>query len=192
MFRNENTTARRNSQRARREGGFSCVCHFGRLPMSLLQDETLATDDVDLDIKHQLPWLNARTLAQLPEPLKRDVEARAVDRFFVNWILYPGPAGTSHGHLHNLPILYQDTKPGSVLWHAVRAVAFADMRHLRHGDILFSTKARLSYGAALAGIRMNAANDRELATDHVLAALLLVDGFEVRVYHVFRGIYDEY
>ena len=147
--------------------------------MSLLEEQAQAVDRANPDTKYQLPWLNTHALAGLPGPLKRDVEARAVDRFFINWILYPGPAGTSHGHLQNLPLLYQDAPSGSVLWHAVRAVAFADVRHVWDGDVSFSVKARRSYGAALAGIRANAANDHEITTDHVLAALLLVDSFEV-------------
>ena len=181
MFRDENSAARRNSQRARREGGFAGPSHIGPLQMSLWKEQAQPRDEVDPDIKHQLPWLNAHALAELPGPLKRDVKARAVDRFFVNWILYPGPTGTSHGHLHNLPVLYQDAQPGSVLWHAVRAVAFADMRHIWDGGVYFSTEARRSYGAALTGIRAHAANENELTTDQVLAALLLVDSFEVRI-----------
>jgi hypothetical protein len=183
MFRDETVAARRNSQRARREGSFSGPSRIGPLPMSLWEGQMQTGDSLDPAMKHQLPWLNAHALVGLPGPLRRDVETRAVDRFFVNWILYPGPGGTSHGHLHNLPVLYQDAQPGSVLWHAVRAVAFADMRHFCDGEVSFSVKARRSYGAALAGIRANVANDQELTTDHLLAALLLVDSFEVR-FHV--------
>lgn len=64
----------------------------------------------------------------MPEPLKRDVQSRAVERFFINWILHPGRNGTP-GHMANLPVLYDSAPPESALAHAVRTVAFADVRH---------------------------------------------------------------
>ena len=42
------------------------------------------------------PWLN---VTNIPRALDRDVETRAVERFFVNWTLYPSNHGDSSGEL---------------------------------------------------------------------------------------------
>ena len=118
-------------------------------------------------------------LAEVPGPLKKDLETRAVERFFVNWTLYPENDGTSPGHMHNLHSLYSTVLPGSVLWLAVRAVAFADMRLPDVGEIPFHIKARESYGAALVRLRDVVTEQKEFVDNRVLAALLLIDNFEV-------------
>lgn len=136
-------------------------------------------DSPEISWQSLFPWLNNRSLAVLPEPLKRDLETRAVDRFFVNWILYPGRDGGSIGHMHDLPKLYHTALPDSVLWHAVRAVAFADLRHTRDHDVPFNLKAQRSYGAALNRIRIAVETGQELLTDDTFSGLLLIDSFEV-------------
>ena len=150
-------------------------------PASTLQESQNASDDNQslYDLQQQFWWLNRSALATLPEPLKRDVNTRAVDRFFVNWILHPGSSGVSPGHLHDLPLLYKDSAPGSVLWLSVRALAFADMKTVHDGNIPFSVKARKHYGAALIRMREAAMDQQALADDRTLAALLLIDNFEV-------------
>lgn len=84
--------------------------------------------------------------------------------------------------MYNLPALYSSAAPDSVLWLAVRAIAFADMRNesVQNG-IPFYIKARQSYGAALSGIRTIIQDQRAVANDNALAAILLIDGFEVRI-----------
>ena len=77
-------------------------------------------------------------------------------------------------------MLNHDAPPESVLSLAVRAVAFADTKNARNGnDIAFSVRAQRSYGAALAQMRAISDNEQELANDRVLAALLLIDCYEV-------------
>lgn len=183
IFRDENEAAQRNSERARREPreGQVPAILFNVLPSQETQEQQpqASTDVLDPGLQLQYPWLNDRTLAEVPGPLKEDVETRAVDRFFVNWTLYPGNDGVSPGHMHNLYPLYLSAPPGSVLWLAVRAVACADMRHEDVGDTPFHIKARQYYGAALSRLRVAAHEEQRLANDQVLAAILLIDNFEV-------------
>jgi len=134
---------------------------------------------IDESLQQQYPWLNERALAEVPEPLKRDLETRAVERFFVNWTLHPSNHGASPGHMHDLPMLYLSAPPDSILWLAVRAVAFADMRNESAGNVPFYIKARQHYGAALNSTRMMIHNQQDLANDRVLSAILLIDNFEL-------------
>ena len=85
------------------------------------------------------------------------------------------------GFMHDLPAFFFDAKPDSVLWLAVRALAFADMRNESAEDAPFSTKARQHYGAALSRMRTMVTDGQELGSDDVLYAMLLVDNFEVRL-----------
>jgi hypothetical protein len=124
-----------------------------------------------------------------------------VERFFVNWTLHPSNHGASLGkparvldrhtprfselvligvgHMHDLPVLFFDTEPHSVLWLAVRAVAFADIRNESSGTIPFHIKARQHYGAALNRMRTVITDQDNLDDDRVLSAMLLIDNFEV-------------
>lgn len=81
--------------------------------------------------------------------------------------------------MHDLPMLYLSALPDSILWLAVRAVAFADMRTESAGNTPFYIKARQHYGAALNCMRTLIANQQDLADDRVLSAILLIDNFEV-------------
>lgn len=185
LFLNENDTARRNSQRARGEGG-----NVVDIPLNLNLDQAQAMPP---DEQHQAltydersreclqitcPWLTQRALASIPEPLRRSVEDRAVERFFTNWVLFPGRNGTP-GHMANLPVLFYGASADSVLAHAVRTVAFADVKHTYDRGISFSLRARHAYGAALSGIRGITELESEMASDEAFAALLLIDSFEV-------------
>jgi hypothetical protein len=102
-----------------------------------------------------------------------------VERFFVNWILHPRNDGMSPGYMHDLPMLYLSAPAESVLWLVIRAMAFADMRDARTENAPFYVKARRHYGASLASMRDIANNQQNLVDDHVLAALLFIDCFEV-------------
>ncbi|KAK5174246.1 uncharacterized protein LTR77_001326 [Saxophila tyrrhenica] len=174
-FFNENEVARRNSQRARGSKGARTPPRDLSAALVWRQSSPGETD-TNLDWKSLYPWLNARTLANLPEPLKRDPECRAVERFFINWVLAGG--GASPGHMDFLPVLYHSSPAESTLWHAVRAIAFADLKAAFWNGATSSVRARRSYGAALRGIRASIANGEELANDSTFASLLLIDSFE--------------
>lgn len=82
--------------------------------------------------------------------------------------------------MHNIPRLYYTASPGSPIWHAVRAVAFADVGRARtRTGGSFSVKARRSYGEALSQMRIAAGNAHEFTSDQIFASLLLMDYFEV-------------
>ena len=183
IFRDENEASQRNSERARREAreGRVPATSFNVLPSQVTREQQpqVSIDALDQGLQLQYPWLNKRALAEVPRPLERDVETQAVDRFFVNWTLYPGNDGVSPGHMHNLYPLYLSAPPGSVLWLAVRALACADMKHESVGDTPFHIKARQYYGATLSRLRVVAHEGQKLANDQVLAAILLIDNFEV-------------
>lgn len=125
------------------------------------------------------PWLNDVALTQVPEPLRRDFQTRAVERFFVNWTLNPDNDGVSPGHMSELPSLYHSSPPESFLWHAVRATAFADMHQRGTTGNSFSSMALQHYGISLHRLRTIARYEQGLSSDHVLAGLLLIDNFEV-------------
>jgi hypothetical protein len=179
IFRNENEAAQRNSERARRGPSKNRLPRISfKIIPSQKQHTQVSTDVADQHLHQLYPWLNYRALAEAPKPLRGGLETRAVDRFFLNWTLHPND-GVSPGHMHDLPMLYLSAPPESILWLAVRAMAFADMRHSRSEDTPFTTKALRHYGAALSLLRTIAVDEQSLADDRVLAALLLVDNFEV-------------
>ena len=195
VFRSENDTARMRSKRTSRAAqktplfinspGLSHSSSLSTSALGLLvglarslQGHELVEDDF---WQQQLPWLNRDAISQVPEPLKRDLQSRAVDRFFVDWILYPGNSGLFPGHLHVIPGLYHAAAPDSVLRSAVRALAFADMpKGSRDQASSYRTKAQKSYGLALTRMKELASDESSIVDDHVLAALLLIDNFEVR------------
>lgn len=182
IFRNENEVARLRSNRASRPNQ-----KINFLPLKANTPPAVGQIAVEHDqgpdiISYQgLPWLSRDAQNEVPEPLKRDLRSRAVERFFVNWVLYPTYSGQSPGHLHVIPGLYQSAASNSALCCAVRAIAFADMpKGSRDQVSSFHAQAQRSYGDALARMRDLASDETSLVDDHVLAALLLIDNFEVR------------
>jgi hypothetical protein len=81
--------------------------------------------------------------------------------------------------MHELPMLFLSVEQDSVLWLAVRAMAFADMRNESSGNIPFHTKSRQHYGAALNRMRTVLNDQQDLADDKILFSMLLIDNFEV-------------
>lgn len=101
VFRDENEVAKRNSQRARGPQGWKAFTPLAASSSSLvvLQNapNQIPGDAADGSLQRQYSWLNEYALTQVPEPLKRDVETRAVERFFINWILHPSNDGGTPG-----------------------------------------------------------------------------------------------
>ena len=178
LFRDENAIAQRNSQRARREHRSTSAVSFDLTPsaQSRQQSPKALTDSA---LQSQYYWLNDQALSALPNHVKLDTESRALDRFFVNWTLYPSNEGMSIGHMYDLHHLYQTAPNGSLLTLVVKAMAFADLKsELSTEDANFQIKARQSYGAALQRLRAMANEEQKLTNEHVLAAILLLDNFE--------------
>lgn len=199
--------ARRNSQRARRQLGESLITQWdtSESSNSVPQGWPYQAAAVTIGssrLQQQYSWLSDHALATVPEPLRRDVETRAVERFFVNWTLHPSNHGGSpgefsllgqweipvslilltiiySGYMHELPMLFLSAQQDSVLWLAVRAVAFADIRNENTGNVSFHTKSRQHYGAALNRMRTVINDQQNLGDDRILFSMLLIDNFEV-------------
>ena len=84
------------------------------------------------------------------------------------------------GHMHHIHALYVHAPPASILWLAVRALAYAELKYETISGTPFNIKAREYYGAALHHLRIYASEQHHLVNDQVLAAVLLIDNFEVR------------
>jgi hypothetical protein len=177
VFRDERDVARRNSQRARREGEWSCIALAQKAEGPRRTSNAVYPRFEDAC---QYYWLKRHSHDLIAEPLRRDLDARAIDRFFLDWILYPGNDGIAPGLMHDLPAMYSGASSGSLLWHAVRALAFADIAQGQSQQgRSYSIKARQSYGAALVAMRKTIGEAGRFNQDSTLAALLLVDAFEV-------------
>lgn len=171
IFRNENEAAERNSRRARAGRGSRALTTPVDLEVFQQRRSRTSPGIPKLTYYQRLyPWLNDSALHEASEPLRRDIESRAVDRLFVNWTLYPCNEGMSAGYMHDLLRLFQGAPPDSILWLIVRATAFADMRQYRTTDnVSFATMALQHYGASLRRLRTLAADEQDLANDRVLA-----------------------
>lgn len=139
---------------------------------------TSAQDVSDSDRKEVFPWLNATALAELPQPLKRDVETRAVERLFIDWTMNPCNHGASPGHLYRLPWFYDEASETSILRLAVRTLAFAGIKNYQTETGSLHLKARQSYGDALSSLREIANDSARWTQDQTLASLILLDDFE--------------
>ena len=190
IFMDENQRAQRNSERARRERQTPLVSplSFELEPASTSQSTMpqvqASTQTHAFDFKEIYPWLEQRYLTQIPRNLSQDLESRAVDRFFNAWTLFPCNKGLSPGHMHELPMLYFSAPSESILWHALRAIAFAALKYQYAGDTPFTTKALRHYGSALRHLQDIVDDEPMLADDRILAAMLLIDSFEVRPDHM--------
>ena len=177
-FRNENQHAQELSRRSRRE-----LQHGAWLAGSeaALQDiEASAPSELEFNeitLQAQFSWLNEQAFASIPDHVRLDAATQAVDRFFANWIVYPNEL--SPGYMHHLPLLYETATPDSVLRSSIRALAFADVRRTSSGGQDYKLKALQNYGAAIHRLRAVAGEPTNFQRDETLAALLLIDAFEV-------------
>ena len=176
IFRDERETAQRNSERARRETSDPAPA----FSYDVRPSQSPSEQPLDPSLRLQYSWLSRKMLANVAGPLDKDFGARAVDRFFINWTVYPDNDGVSPGHMHHIHALYVHAPPVSILWLAVRALAYADLKYETVSGTPFNIKAREYYGAALHQLRVYANEQQRLVNDQVLAAVLLIDNFEVR------------
>lgn len=184
VFRNQNQAAQQGSERARQEirrkrpeviplrlAASSSASTLLHAPASL------ASEVPDTQPHEHYRGLRDREIAVLPQPIARDPGTRAVERFFIDWTSLSRHDGVAAGHEHDVPNLYSNANPDSILWFAARAMAFAHVN--RRGLIKDSSSALHLYGEALAGLRSLTFDGYAFANDDVLAGLLLVDAFEV-------------
>lgn len=131
-------------------------------------DPILTSNNDDL---HPPTWL--KTNVEVPRNLRKDLDTRVVDTFFKSWIMHPCNHDITPGHLQDLPAIYHRSLPGTSSRLAIEALAYADVPG-------YEVKARSRYGAALARVRDDISDEEKAKRDAVLAALLIIDNYEVR------------
>jgi hypothetical protein len=147
--------------------------------MSFAEEIQTLPSESEAGLQTLYPWLNENALATLPECVSYDVETRAVDQYLVNFC----KLGIPGSYMDCLPVLYHTAPVNSALWHAVRTMAFARLKNAWNGQqgVPFSIAARRSYGYFLCAIRESIEHTESMMTNETLAALLLMDSFEVRL-----------
>ncbi|KAK4506401.1 hypothetical protein PRZ48_000131 [Zasmidium cellare] len=184
-FRDETARAQRLSRRARGQPEESPPI----AAETVLQYESPPelSDLSAPDLQTRYPWLNEKALANLPAQVKWSGETLAIENFFANWAAYP--TDLSPGYMHHLPSLYEKAAHNSVLALAVRAVAFADMKRLNNGNQEYELKGLQNYAAAITRLRTVVKEASDFDDDQILAALLLIDAFEVGYFDHFHTVY---
>lgn len=179
VFRDHNEFAQRKSESARGTRKVSSPGPSKSEPSTI--DVAPSSDEY--------PWLNELGRSEIPQSIYRTLEQRAIDRCFVDWVLFPCNSGASPGYMKELPALYESAPESCVLKYAVEAMAFAAQKDQRGTDgVAFSTKAQNQYGAALATMQMKiTAGEGDFADDWTLAGLLLIENFEVGCNSVRQG-----
>lgn len=86
--------------------------------------------------------------------------------------MHPCNHNITPGHLQDLPQIYHNSLPGTSARLAIEALAYADTPG-------YGTKARARYGAALERVREVIGDAERVKRDAVLAALLVIDNYEV-------------
>ena len=118
-----------------------------------------------------------------PSPLLRDRTQRAIDRFFLDWIMHPCCIErVCPGYLHLAAQLYNRETSSPVLRSAVEALAFANVRGALDGNSrAFAVKAQASYGRAIQELRglLTTASPHVLTGDDIVAAIIFLDNWEL-------------
>ena len=108
--------------------------------------------------------------------LQPDRSAQLVEQMFTEWTLVPS---RKLEHAVQLPLLHVKTAPHSLLWLAVRALAYAHCSEDITAAISHGETALDVYGRALSILRNAAGDPQNLQDNEVLGAILLLDNFEV-------------
>lgn len=170
IFRDEREKARSASQRARTQLGQRRT----RIIDGVSVGESQCPDPVAF-LKHRL-WL---TKASLPRTLSSPLEERASCALFFDWTMNPSNEGISPGYMDLIRPFYNAQPPGSLLRVAVEALAFANIQSLTVTNCDFACLARIKYGESLMLLRSAIRFKGFQLEDHELAAVFVVDIFEV-------------
>ena len=105
-FRNENSVAQRNSERARRKPSTASVT-----PPVRPGRASKSASPPFIDFSGQLaetehPWLQDQAYKTIPKKVSQLVLDRLIDRYFYDWIIVPADKGVAVGHLAQVPSLY--------------------------------------------------------------------------------------
>lgn len=138
----------------------------------------LPSVDADIDADDQsdvAPWLNSDAHKRIPNTVTGDLDTRAVEHFFTNWVMWPCSHGITPGHLSDMPAMYEQSLPGTSMRLAIEALAYADIPY-HHG------KARAKYGHALNRVRAIIGDPEKSRLDALLTSLIVIDNFEVSMF----------
>ncbi|RBA21692.1 hypothetical protein FPRO05_00041 [Fusarium proliferatum] len=167
MFRDQNATAKLNSERARRgiKRVANPLCLYGAT-----KDDNLRSLDVDAV---QSAWLS------IPNPVQFRLEDRIMDIFYAEWVSRPCTKLKNPGYLDLLPEMKAKAAPVSALNLAVEAFALANAGNSMtcYGNLKQMALSR--YGAALATVRKAIMHHTLVADDTTLMAIMTIDMFEV-------------
>ncbi|KAF4439750.1 hypothetical protein F53441_12495 [Fusarium austroafricanum] len=167
LFRDQNSTAKVNSERARRGSKHATnqFCLYGT------------------DTHHDLSALNNDSLQNsslsIPSPVLYKLEDRVLDIFYVEWVSRAYAERKNPGYLDLLPDMKAKAAPVSALNLAVEAFALVNARNFMscNGNLMRMAFSR--YGAALATVRQAIMQHTLVADDATLMAIMTIDMFEV-------------
>lgn len=116
---------------------------------------------------------------QLFPPILHELDDRVLQRFIGRWF----SGVTCLGCLDSMPTLLQTSNRESAMSKAILATAYADLAVLeRHGDP--GSKSYQAYFGTLQRLRHDLSDPLFAPSNEILAAVLAIDAFEVRVkYH---------
>lgn len=146
---------------------------------AIIQELCLTPTQLMAICQRATPWLNARAIQSVPSPIQHELEARARDIFYAEWIAYPHGCGENPGYLELLPGMEARASPHSALGLAVDAFALANIHHFQVSSCSLRQLARAKYGAALSAIRKAVVSGSFGVDDSMLMTLLIIDMFEV-------------
>lgn len=101
-------------------------------------------------------------------------------KFFSKWVLNPCNHDICPGYFHFLPDLLAAQPQDSVLRTAVEAAAFAAIAD-NDRQAVFILRSQRKYGASLLRLRDAMADPSAVIDDGTVAAILVIDTFEVRM-----------
>lgn len=186
IFRSENVTAARNSKRARlavrKRSAPSSTRSVSDGKQSSASVSSISGDTPNnhhsSDEEELWPDFDIADETPVPASVSTPVIDRAVHRYFEDWIITPTRQGRQPGHMIHAIALYLSADSKSTYRTAIQACAYAHLQF--ENDGAFANKARSTYGKALMCMKDEIADKYKVHDDRLLAAVLLLDGFEVR------------
>jgi hypothetical protein len=111
-------------------------------------------------------------------PSSSSFEDVVLERFFFDWVIPPIPANSPVTFFAFLPLMYRNTKPGSVLAESVSALAFANYgQRMKNPEA--TAHAVQSYGNALGLLARAIGGAAGSKADETLLSVVLLGMYEV-------------
>lgn len=184
MFRDQNATAKLNSERARR--GIKRVAN-PVCPYDATKDDNLRALDVD-DVQSCEPLCslakaqnaaNPKAWLSIPSPILFRLEDRIMDIFYAEWVSRPCTKLKNPGYLDLLPEMKAKAAPVSALNLAVEASTLPNAGNSMtcYGNLEQMALSRC--GATLAFVRKAIMHHTLVADDATFMAIMTIDMFEV-------------